>query len=415
MTLLPALLLACAGSQKPEPEALSEPAPTPAPVESSVASGTITAQPQLSRAAPGPTYSASATDFALRFHSELGDGNTAESGVSAQIALSMLAAGAAGETLEEFATAFGADVDDTWHVDQVRAMAAYNDTPGIELTVVNGLWTQQGRPLKEPYVQRLTSDYLAAPSELDFSANAAGAADTINAWTREHTRDRIQKLFDAGDVQGAELVLANAIAFKGTWETKFDATLTTEDPFSAPTGKVNVPTMHGKIDGLSYVEGDGFRAIALPYVQRGAAMIVVLPNEGVALADVEAKLDQSQLGRLTMSGRRPVNVSLPKWQAEYSHDLDAPLRALGLDSAFTGGDFSGMSDRPLKIDSAVQKVFVQVDEEGTEAAAVTGIVMKTTSLPPQPVDFVVDRPFFWAIWHVETRTPLFTGRVVDPT
>lgn len=423
MTAMLALMLGCGGSQKPDPEAagdasvsagdaakVEEPAPTPAPDEGRFSQ----VPPAMSRAAVSPDYSANATSFAMRFHEELADGNAATSGTSAQIALSMLALGAAGETREEFGTVFGVEMGDAWHVDMQRATAAYTDTPGVELTVANALWTQQGFGLKDGYVEKMRSGYLVDPAELDFAGDSAGAAGTINAWTNEKTTGMIEKLFDPGDVQGAKVVLANAIAFKGKWANAFDPELTKPMPFATPGGSADVPTMSAKIEGLSYVDGDGFTAVALPYQERGAMMIIVLPDEGTSIEAVEGKLDAAQLGRMTMSGRRPVNVSLPKWKAETKYDLVEALKALGLHSAFANGDFSAMSDQPLGIDTAIQKVFVEVDEEGTRAAAVTGVMVKTTALPPPPVDFVVNRPFFWAIWHTETQSPLFTGRVVDP-
>ena len=411
LTML-ALLLACGGSNKPDPAAPS-PAPADVAPEPTGTETPVVAKPSESRAAPRAEYAGKATDFAMDFHRELADGTSATSGISAQLALSMLAAGAAGDTLAEFGTLFDVDVDDAWHIDQARAMAAFNDTPGIELSVVNALWTAEALVLKEGFEQNLADNYGTTAKKLDFS-DGDRAAGIINEWTFDNTGGLIPKLFEPVDVQGASLVLANAVVFKGKWNVPFAPEDTAAKPFQTPEGAADVPMMTGKIDGVSFVDEEGFTGIALPYEKHRASMILVLPDEGGALEDVEARLDPQMLGRLSMSGRRPVNVTMPKWKTEVTHDLEAPLKAMGLASVFGGGDFSAMSETSLTVDAAIQKVFVEVDEEGTEAAAATGVVMKTTSLPPPPVDFVVDRPFFWAIWHAETKTPLFTGRVLDP-
>ena len=413
MTSFLALLLACAGSQKPDPESAAQPEPT-APAEVSTPQPErVVNMPSPSRAAVSADYGKRATDFAMRFHQQLADGNTATSGISAEIALSMLAAGARGPTEAEFSELFGAPVDEAWHVDNARALAAYNDTLGAELTVTNGLWTQTGFTLLEPYTQLLSDNYLVQPAQLDFG-DADAAAGVINSWTREHTKGMIDKLFDPPDVQGAKVVLANAVAFKGKWAVPFDTADTKPMPFHVGSESVDVPTMNATLEHLSYVDEEGFSAIALPYQERAVQMLIVLPDAGVELSEVESRMDAQMLGRMTMSGRRPVNVALPRWEAEFSYDLLEPLAAMGLATAFRGGDYSGMTEQALSLDAAIQKVVVTVDEEGTEAAAVTGIVMKTTAMPPPPIDFVVDRPFFWVIWHTETRSPLFTGRVVDP-
>lgn len=417
MTSLLALLLACAGSHKPDPESAAHAeAPPEAPADVATPQPErVVKRPSPSRAAVNADYGKRATDFAMRFHQQIADGNTATSGISAEIALSMLAAGARGQTQAEFETLFGAPVDEAWHIDNARALAAYNDTLGAELTVTNGLWTDTGFSLLESYSQLLTDDYRVQPAQLDFS-DANTAAATINRWTQEHTKGMIEKLFEPPDVQGAKVVLANAVAFKGKWAVPFDLANTKPMPFHVGSESVDVPTMNATLEHLSYVDEEGFSAVAIPYQERATQMIIVLPDEGVELESVEARLDAQMLGRTTMSGRRPVNIALPKWQAEYSYDLLEPLAEMGLSTAFRGGDYSGMSEQALTLDAAIQKVVVKVDEEGTEAAAVTGIIMKTTStaVAPPPVDFVVDRPFFWVIWHTETRSPLFTGRVVDP-
>ncbi len=403
--------LSCAGGKASEPRAadLAEEEPVTRHTEAG-------AEAEADGPAPSETFSPTTTRFSLRFHGALAedDANVAVSGPSAQLALSMVAAGAAGETAGELAALFDTELGDPWWVDQARATAARKATLGIELTVANGVWVQEGFPIREAYTGLLRTHFDVTPVHQDFRQGEV-AADAINAWVKAHTREKIDELVDAGDVRGAKLVLANAIAFKGRWAQPFDEDGTVQGEFRAPSGPVTVPMMTGRRERVSYVDGEGYTAIALPYEGNGAAMILVLPDEGGSLGDVEARLDATELHRATVSERRTVNVLLPKWKAELKYDLIPALREMGLRTAFSGGDFSGITARELLISKAVQKVFVEVDEEGTEAAAATGIVMRTTSAGPPPVDFHADRPFFWAIWHTATKTPLFTGRLVDPS
>jgi serpin B len=433
--LAPLAVSGCAGGKKTDAAAngtpddgVDEDAPDDGAADGGPTMGDadkVAKMPSPMRAAPSAIYSYATTDFAKRFHAGLAkDGeNTAVSGPSAQLALSLLGLGADGETAKEFGDLFdrgvdyedGAPLDEAWHIDNERAIVAWNDTRGAELAVANGLWVQEGFPIAEPYLKAASTHYGAEPSNQPFETDAEAAAETINGWVKDNTREKIEKLVEAADVKGASLVLTNAIAFKGKWETPFEEDGTRDAAFQAPSGEVMVPMMSGRREGLSYVEDDGWTAISLPYEQRGTAMILVLPDEGVALADVEAKLDEKQLNRATMSGRRTVDVTMPKWKSETSYELVPVLREMGLETALSGGDFTKITDEKLIISKAIQKVFVEVDEEGTEAAAATGIVMRTTAAGPPPVAFTADRPFLWVIWHTETKTPLFMGRMVDPS
>ena len=431
--LLPlALSPGCAGGKKGDAASNGDEAdadPTPDDAAAATPADQAQPEPQIAgggmRAAPSESFSYATTQFARTMHRNLAtDGeNTAISGPSAQLALSMLALGAGGDTALAFGNLFdrGVDyeepqpLDKQWHIDNERAIAAWNDTPGVELAVANGVWVGENFEIQPSFLENTATHYSAKPSNQPFDTDAEAAAKAINDWVSANTREKIKKLLETGDVQGAELVLTNAIAFKGKWADPFEEDGTRDAAFQAPAGEVTVPMMSGRRERISYVEGDTYTAIALPYEKSGASMIVVLPNEGVSLQDVEDTLDDTQLHRATMSGRRTVDVTLPKWKSETTYELTPMLQEMGLGPAFTQGEFPGITADKLVISKAVQKVFVEVNEEGTEAAAATGIVMRTTSAGPPPIAFTADRPFFWAIWHTETKTPLFMGRVVDPS
>lgn len=407
MTPLLAALLACAGKTNVPVEAPEPPAPVaPAPASGGSTSSAI-------RAATGAPYGVKATSLAMSLHRSLReDGNSASSGTSLGLALGMLAAGAKGDTLTELEALLG-PVDEAFHIEQERAIAAMSDTHGVELAVANGLWVQEGFTVEEPFTALLTRSYAASPSALPFESDPSAAAGVINDWASEHTDGRIPKLFEADAVRGQKLVLANAVAFKGIWATPFLETSTRDRTFSVDGAPVEVSTMSGK-RRVSLHTGQGWTAIAIPYEGEMSSMLIVLPDPGVTLESVEDGLDAAALAAVVAARPTDTRILLPKWSAHFDHDLKAPLLGLGVKTAFSDdADLSGIAP-DLSVSSAIQKVFVEVNEKGTEAAAVTGITIGITSAGPPPVPFTVDRPFFWAIWHHELAAPVFVGRVTDP-
>lgn len=409
MNLL-ALVLACAGSKSVETESRPAPAEDPAPEP------TLTMKMPGSRAAPRGSHAAHATRFALDLHRVLrdGDGNAMSSGPSAMVAFSMLGLAAKGETLAELGSLMGAPVDEAWHIDNERLLAAWNDTRGVQLASANALWVDQGLTLAEPFVSSVGTHYGTAPATLPFRADADEAARVIDAWTQKQTLGMIDRLFPPADLRDVAVVLANAVAFKGTWQVRFDAENTRPTAFATPTGPTDVPTMH-RSGRIRFTEGDGWTAVALPYDGESTSMLVVLPNRDVPLVRVEDGLDVDALVRISEGVPRDLDLALPRFGFALTHELPKPIAAMGAPTLFAGGDFSGMGIGPLGIDKAIQKVFVKVDEQGTEAAAVTAIAMKrSASAVQEKLTFKVDRPFLFAIWHHETRVPLFIGRVTDP-
>jgi serpin B len=236
----------------------------------------------------------------------------------------------------------------------------------------------------------------------------------------QQTRDRIQELLAAGDVDPlTRLVLTNAVYFKGAWKTTFDADATREEAFTLASGeRVSTPLMNQKVTA-PYHEGDGFALVELPYEGERFAMVVIVPSRHDGLPALEAALDADALaGWLGAARPQKVEVTLPRLKIEAKLDLVPALQALGVTDLFDQGaaDLSGMGGAPhdLYVGVAVQKAFVEVNEEGTEAAAATAVVVQARSAPAPSPRLRADRPFLFMIRDRETGLVWFMGRETDP-
>jgi len=351
-------------------------------------------------------------------------GNLFFSPFSISTTLAMTSAGARGETAEEMARVlhFGKDAEAVHRAFSAlqKGLAAKPNAP-FQLAIANRLFAQSGKELLRPFVT-LTRDRYGAPVErLDFKTDFEPSRKHINEWVQQQTQDRIQDLLVQGTVTPeTRLVLVNAVYFKGTWAMPFVKRDTRPMPFTSNGKTFDVPMMSQEIE-TGYAESDGVQVLELRY-RRGPgarlAMLVLLPAKADGLAALESGLTAQSLGawasRLDL---RMVDVSLPKFKLESAFRLADTLRALGMKTAFepATADFSGMDgQRGLYIGEVAHKAFVEVNEEGTEAAAATG-EMLLGALPPPPYPlFRADHPFVFAIVEVETGSVLFLGRVVDP-
>ena len=351
-------------------------------------------------------------------------GNLFLSPFSISTALALAAAGARGKTLEEMEKvlhlpasapkAFGA------------VLKSLNDEPdpkkrGFALSTANALWAQQGYPWRPEYKKLAADDFGAGLFDVDFKTAAEAARATINAWVEKETREKIKDLLPRGSVTGmTRLVLTNAIYFKGDWRDKFKKEQTKDLPFTTADGKkADAPLMH-RVGRYLYAETDGYQVLDLPYAGNRVSMTVVLPRKPDGLPAVEKELTGEKLAAV-LKGLRPekeVHVHLPKFKVEKAFTLNAPLKALGMKSAFDGADFGGMhtGGEQLDISAVIHKAFVDVNEEGTEAAAATGVVIATTSapVPAKPKYFRADRPFLYLIRDQKTASVLFMGRLSEP-
>ena len=332
--------------------------------------------------------------------------------LSASIALSMTAAGAEGATQEEMLRTLGfggLSVKDLNACNRGIIDLLSSDPEGVELNVANSLWVSDRFTLKSRYIRTAGSEYSARVSNLDFSDPASPSV--INRWCAENTAGRIDKMIENID-PATQMYLLNALYFKGMWTTPFDAANTRKDIFHGNRRDSEVEFMHRTASFPYYIGPEG-ALLELPYGEGSFVMDIFLPAEGVSAEEFASGLDGEALSTLTgllQSDR--IKVTLPKFKTEYETSLNATLQRLGMRDAFTpSADFSGMSKEPLMISEVKQKTFIEVNEEGSEAAAVTSVAVMRTSLAPEPLEFRVDRPFVLLIRERTSGTVLFMGLV----
>jgi serpin B len=296
--------------------------------------------------------------------------------------------------------------------------AKSRDGVGFRLNIANALWGQEGYGFLPEYLALLEESYGAGMRWLDFAADAEAARVTINDWVSDQTEGRILDLIPPGILNSAtRLVLTNAIYFNAAWAYPFNEQLTEDAAFILLDGsEVMVPTML-QTESLGYAEGQGYQAVELPYDGGQLSMVLLLPDAG-EFAGFEASLNGEQVAGIVQDlERAQVTLTLPKFEFESEFSLASVLARMGMPAAFSSdADFSAMTGaRDLSIDAVLHKAFVAVDEEGTEAAAATAVVMaETASLIEDLIEVRVDRPFLFLIRDIETGAILFVGRVVDP-
>jgi len=364
------------------------------------------------------------TAFALDLYSKLRSksGNVFYSPYSISAALGMTSAGAAGETLAEMNKVLHLPGDQAAvHAgfdalrQQLLAGAARGD---YQLNIANALWGQQGFPFRPDFLALTQKHYGAGLRQVDFH-NPEPARQTINRWVEQQTQDKIKDLFAPGTIDNTtRLVLANAIYFKGTWASQFQPNATNDAPFKTNGASNKVPTMHQKAK-FGYAEGEDWQALEMRYAKSTLAMDVILPRAVDGLDKLEGKLTTTWLGDTLKSIKsEEVIVSLPRFKATLGFDLTKTLAEMGMAKAFTpDADFSRMSGgERLMISVVVHKAFVDVNEQGTEAAAATGVGIKLTAAPvrAEPKVFNADHPFLVLIRDTATGSVLFLGRVTNP-
>jgi serpin B len=380
------------------------------------------AGPRLDRGAAVASYSAFGIDLYLKTAAADAGKNVFISPASVGFALAMTWNGSAGETREAMARTLRLPTTDPGAVNAAdSALIAGMKAPieNVELAVANSLWGRQGVDFKKPFLERNKRSYGAELRSLDF-ANPESPG-VINAWVAGNTKGKIRDIVDRID-PAAVLFLINAIYFKGAWETEFDESLTAEEVFHGAGGDVRAPMMKqsGK---YSYLAGDGFQAARLPYGDGRIGMYVFLPDEASNLAEFHAKLSaETWKGWMEGFTKRDGRIALPRFTIEYKAKLRRALSELGMGIAFDGAaaDFSGMLSVPgvnAYIHDVIHKTFCEVNEKGTEAAAVTSVEIRVTSVmePPKRFEMVCDRPFFFAIVDGETGLILFMGSLANPS
>jgi serpin B len=369
-------------------------------------------------------------EFAWDLYREVREGseNLFFSPYSISVALAMTYAGAREETAREMARAMQFYLPaDSLHpafnyLDRQLASrgegAQGKDDEGFRLNVVNAIWGQKDHEFRAEYLDVLARNYGAGLRVLDFEAEPEPSRVTINKWVEEQTESRIKDLIPQGAIDSlTRLVLTNAVYFNAAWQSQFEESATAPGPFYLLDGGDITVQMMRQTASFDYLEGDGFRALELPYDGGEISMVILLPDSG-RFEEVENGLSGGSLGEI-VSGLQWTRIALtmPRFSLESSFGLNDALAALGMEKAFdpAAADFSGIDGtRSLYITDVVHKAFVDVDESGTEAAAATAVVVGTTSMPADPIEVTVDRPFLFLIRDVETGAILFLGRVMNP-
>ena len=373
------------------------------------------------------------TAFGFDFYQAVRDqqGNLFFSPFSLSLALAMTYAGARGETAEQIAETLnfllpagqlhpafnaldlelarrGAEVDDEGEM-----------TP-FQLNIANSAWAQEGYPFLQEYLDILALNYGSGVYLVDYAQDAEAARQEINDWVSEKTEGKIEDLIPEGALDFyTRLVLANAIYFKANWLFPFVEDLTKEGTFTLLNGEqVSVAMMSfSQPESLLYTRGNGYQAVELPYAGGEVAMTILVPDQG-KFGEFETSLDAEFLANiLDALEYKNVELRMPKFEFETEFFLQDVLREMGMPVAFEPGsaDFSGMDgSRDLYIDEVIHKAYVGVDEEGTEAAAATAVIMRLVSMPVTDVELDIDQPFIFVIRDIPTGTVLFMGRVLNP-
>jgi serpin B len=341
-----------------------------------------------------------------------GDANLILSPFNIATALSMALAGARGQTAGEIQTVLHLQYDSTYDAALGALLADLAKTGnggGNELHTANGLWVQKGFAIQPAFEATLANDYHAPLTPLDFIANPEAARSRINRWTEDQTKEKIKDLLPAGSLDAqTRLVLTSAIYFYGKWQDPFEPSRTQPAPFALPTGAAAQASFTPSAQILE-----------MRYAGTGIAFDVLLPKAPAGLSSLEKSLTPENLaGWLGHLTGREVQVSLPKFRAESGFALRKALSTMGMPTSFSGkADFSGIDAKNgLAISEVVHKAFVDVSEQGTEAAAATGITMRATAvrMPEPPVVFRADHPFVFLIRDTRSGVVLFIGRLMNP-
>ncbi|MFD7449847.1 serpin family protein [Kitasatospora sp. NPDC059827] len=339
--------------------------------------------------------------------------------------LAMLLPGARGATAEELAKALHTDLDPKQYALAVGALdRPVPATDGLTLRRSDQVWAQQGFAVKPDYLATLATAFDAGVRTTDFGKDPNGSREAVNSAVEKATEGQIKDLFAPNTINAdTRLVLTDALYLKAKWASAFKPGQTADRPFHKLDGSAPaVPSMSqaGEFkyaDGSGGIVGEPWQAVELPYQGGGLAMDLIVPAQG-GFAAFTKGLDQPQLDRILGAlAERPVDLQLPRFHFDTSNELSSALRSLGVHSVFDRADLGGIAEQPpLAVSTVVQKATVQVDEEGTVAAAGSGVGVGVAAAPApdRPVQLHIDRPFLFLIRDTATGRPLFLGQVADP-
>ena len=367
-------------------------------------------------------------DFTIDFYRKISNNtdNHFFSPTSMFIAFSALYEGARQNTAEQMEQVFGFEPDGASRLNTIYSfMSSLNrESEHFTLEMGNAIWLAEWLKLSQSYNDIVRNIYLADIEIVDFVGDGM---ERINGWASEKTHEKIKKVLSPGDVDGSTaMAITNAIYFKGTWVTPFPENDTAESDFWKDSSNSTRTDFMNVFGTFNYTAADGVQVLEMPYKGDRLSMLVILPDDRDGISRVEDMLsaDLIEQWRHELEPTN-VNVTMPKFKMETKYDLIGPLTGLGMPDVFNAAkaDLSGIGKvlkpgfegRNMYVTKALQKAYVDVNEEGTEAAAVTVIVIGIVSVPPPPPIFTADHPFIFMIVDNESGTILFMGRMSDPT
>jgi serpin B len=361
--------------------------------------------------------------FAFSLYKQLESSNAGRNifvspaGISA--ALAMTYSGARGETEKQMARVLHFSLpQQQLHPAFSEILSGLKGTKDYEMAVANRLWGQKNYKFSDDFLKTTKMYYQGGFQDVDFVSDPESSCKTINAWVEEKTRQKIKDLLQTKDITSlTRLVLTNAIYFKGSWVARFNQKNTADAPFLLEDGKTIKTPMMSQTGKFNCLEEGSFDMLELPYAGDRLSMLVMLPGKGSSLAKMEKLLTPENLRQWRSSMHEgKVTVALPRFKTTTRFVLNDQLVAMGMKDAFDEkkADFSGMTGRPnLYISKAIHKAFVDVNEEGTEAAAATAIVINTKN-GQRTIVFSADHPFLFMIFDKESESILFLGRLMNP-
>jgi len=349
--------------------------------------------------------------------STLNGANTFFSPLSLNLALGMLYNGATGETRDEMAEALGmADFTDVEINEYYQKMsqALLNIDPLTEISIANSIWYRSDFTVKQSFIDINKRYFDAEVQALDF--NRSDAAGVINKWCADKTKNRIKEIIETPIPGDAMMFLINALYFKSKWQFEFDKKNTKQDDFTkANGGKIKVNMME-QTSALPYYADQYLQSIELPYGNQAFSMLAILPNNNMDIDQLVEYLDNEKWQNIVDNLYvRNVHLKLPKFKTECEIPLNDPVKNAGMQRIFQPlGELTNIADANLFVSNIKQKTFVEVNEEGTEAAAVTAINIMATSTAGSETSFFANRPFLYLIKEKSTGAILFIGRMDEP-
>ncbi|MGE0089210.1 MAG: serpin family protein [Bacteroidales bacterium] len=341
--------------------------------------------------------------------------------LSISSALAMTYAGAKGETHNQMSkTLYFSEIQEELHANFSQLIKNLTETEaeGIQLNIANSLWLQENMQLLDQYLSITNKYYHAGVNKVNFVTSPENSRKTINKWVEKNTNNKIINLLPDGSIHSqTRMVLVNAIYFNGAWEKVFDKNKNTTEPFFVfKTCETQATFMNNYINSGFY-EDNLLSIVEIPYKNRNQSMIIILPKAKYGLKEIEKLFEQNLLpGYFEKMEDKRINLSIPKFKSESTYELQEELGKMGMPVAFSNSaDFSGITgDKSLAIDKVIHKAFIDVNEEGTEAAAATAVTMRKTSVLLDEVQFKADHPFVYLIKDNDTNTILFVGRLMNP-